>query len=114
MAQAVVDLIISTGCSHCLVWSKNDELVRRVKLLQPGQPCGFIVAAGLSLGTGSAGHVLPQDLRPDCRVCSLKLLGNRHALFFVLSGPAFLKAIVASAHAYDAQDLDLSAMLPGQ
>lgn len=99
MARAVVDLIRSTGCSHCLVWSKNDELVRQVQSLRPGQPCGFIVAADLGLGIDSSGHVLPKNLRPDCRVCKPRLHILINAVLSWKSAPAGYDIPCKCAHA---------------
>ncbi|KAK9792473.1 hypothetical protein WJX73_001227 [Symbiochloris irregularis] len=101
MAQAVVDLIIATGCSHCLVWSKNDDLVRKVQALRPGQRCGFIVAADLGLGVDSDEQVLPKSLRPDCQV-----VGMHHAM----ADQASVQAVHANnqiVHAWTANTLPM-------
>lgn len=44
--DALVDDLIRTvhslGCGNCLIWAKEDRIVRRLKKLSPGQKCGYI------------------------------------------------------------------------
>ncbi|KAH7294407.1 hypothetical protein KP509_28G070000 [Ceratopteris richardii] len=43
LARRILDAVNYTDCRNCIIWSKEDNLVRELKKLAPHVPVGFIV-----------------------------------------------------------------------